>query len=155
MQDWHKCVHVTFFLQWSMLCISEVEKRKTLLITCNEFLVIIIILFPFFLSGRFFRNGLTDFLEIFRKDAVHQYLGKFFSFVENSLPVGKYGRFSFFKKCFCPAVFSQTVKNRVMKFWGMIDLPIGGCNRGLSMTAVTSGPDRKWYKKSRISNLIF
>jgi hypothetical protein len=65
--------------------------------------------FSFFLSGRFLRNGLTDFLEIFRKDAVHQFLGKFFSFVENSLPVGKYGRFSFFKKCFCPAVFSQTV----------------------------------------------
>jgi hypothetical protein len=86
--------------------------------------------FLFFLSGRFLRNGLTDFLEIFWKDAVHQYLGKNFSIVENSLPVGKYGRFSFFKKSFCPAIFSQTVKDRVMKFSGMIDLPIGGALRG-------------------------
>jgi hypothetical protein len=33
------------------LWISEVEKRKTLLITCNEILVIIIILFPFFVRA--------------------------------------------------------------------------------------------------------
>ena len=83
--------------------------------------------FSFFSSGRFLRDGWTDFLEIFRNDALHQYLGKFFQFVKNSLPVGKYGRFSVFKKSFCPDVFSETVKDRVTKFSGMVDLSIGVC----------------------------
>jgi hypothetical protein len=85
------------------------------------------ILFPFFFSGRFFRDGRTGFLEIFRKDALPQYLGKFFRFLNNSLPVGKYGRFLFLKKSFCPTVFSDTVKDRVTNFPGMVDLLIGVC----------------------------
>ena len=68
-------------------------------------------------------------------------------FFENSLPVGKYGRFSLFKKSFCPAVFSKTVKDRVMKFSGMIDLSIVVCDWTLSMSAVTSGRHRKWKKE--------
>jgi hypothetical protein len=95
------------------------------------------------LSGRFLRDGWTDFLEIFRNDAVHQYLGKFFQFIKNSLPVGKYGGFSVFKKSFCPQVFSETLKDTVMKFSGMVDLLIAVCTLGLWMSSVTSGPDWK------------
>ena len=91
-------------------------RTEDLLVACNENI-----------SGRFLRDGWTDFLEIFRNDALHQYLGKFFQFVKNSLPVGKYGRFSVFKKSFCPDVFSETVKDRVTKFSGMVDLSIGVC----------------------------
>ena len=105
--------------------------------------------FPLFFVHRFLRNGWTDLLETFRKDALYQYLGRFFSFVENSLPVGKYGRFSVFKKSFCPAVFSKTVKDRVVKFSGMTDLSIGVADRGLSISAVTSCRHRKWKKKSK------
>ena len=99
--------------------------------------------FPLFFVHRFLRNGWTDLLETFRKDALYRYLGMFFSFVENSLPVGKYGRFSVFKKSFCPAVFSKTVKDRVVKFSGMTDLSIGVADRGLSISAVTSCRHRK------------
>jgi hypothetical protein len=38
------------------------------------------------------------------------------------------------------------VKDRVMKVSGMIDLSIGVADRGLSILAVTSDPDRKWKK---------
>jgi hypothetical protein len=79
------------------------------------------------LSGRFLRDGWKDFLEIFRNDALHQYLGKFFEFVKNSLPVSKYGRFPVFKKSFYPDVFSETVKDRGTKFSGMVDLSNGVC----------------------------
>ena len=111
-------------------------------------LLLLLLFFSTFLSGRFLRDGWTDFLEIFRKDALHLYLGKFFEFVKNSLPVGKYGRFSLFKKSFCPAVFSKTVKDRVMKFSGMIDLSIAVCDWGLSISTITSGRHRKWKMKS-------
>ena len=105
--------------------------------------------FPLFLSGRFLRDGWTDFLEIFRKDALNQYLGKFFSFVKNSLPVGKYGRFSVFKKSFCPNVFSETVKDRVMKFSGIKDLSIWVCKFGWqrrSSLPIVTGSDLKNQK---------
>ena len=61
------CAHYIFP---SMKYILDTGSRETedLLITRNEFLVII--LFPFFLSGRFLRDGLTDFLETFREDVV-------------------------------------------------------------------------------------
>jgi hypothetical protein len=39
------------------------------------------------------------------------------------------------------------VKDRVMKFSGMIDLSIGVCDWGLSMSTVTSGRHRKWKKE--------
>ena len=90
-------------------------------------LLLLLLFFSTFLSGRFLRDGWTDFLEIFRKDALHLYLGRFFEFVKNSLPVGKYGRFSVFKKSFCPDVFSETVKERVTKFSRMVDLSIWVC----------------------------
>ena len=102
--------------------------------------------FPLFLSGRFLRDGWTDFLEIFRKDSLHQYLEKLFSFVKNSLPVGKYGRFSVFKKSFCPSVFSETVKDRVMKFSGIKDLSIWVCKFGwqrLPSLPVVTGSEKR------------
>jgi hypothetical protein len=46
-----------------------------------------------------------------------------------------------FKSCFY--IFSKTVKDRAMEFSGMTDLLIGVCNRGLSMSTVTSGRHRK------------
>ena len=95
------------------------------------------------MSGRFLRDGWTDFFETFRKDAVKQEINSAFLFFENSLPVGKYGRFSVFKKSFCPSVFSKTVKDKVMKFSGMIDLSNAVCDRGLRMSTVTSGRHRK------------
>ena len=104
---------------------------------------------------RFLRNGSIDFDEIFRGDVLSYELNSVFLFFEISLPVGKYGRFSVFKKSFCPAVFSKTVKDRVMKFSGMIDLSIAVCDWGLSISTVTSGRHRKWKKKSEFSKLFF
>jgi hypothetical protein len=52
-----------------------------------------------------------------------------------------------FKNSF--SIFSETVKDRVMKFSGMIDLSIGVCNWGINMSAVTSGRHRKWKKKPK------
>jgi hypothetical protein len=50
---------------------------------------------------------------------------------------------------------SKTVKDRVMEFSGMIDLSNGVADRGLNISAVTSGRHRKWKKKSKFSKLIF
>jgi hypothetical protein len=52
-----------------------------------------------------------------------------------------------FKYCF--SIFSKTVKDRVMKFSGMIDLLIRVCSCGLSMPAVTSGRHQKGKNKSK------
>jgi hypothetical protein len=40
------------------------------------------------------------------------------------------------------------VKDRIMKFSGMIDLSIGVADRGLTISAITSGHHLKWKKKS-------
>ena len=56
------------------------------------------------------------------------------------LPVMRYGVHKF-KNCF--SIFSGTVKDRVKKFSGMTDLSIGVADRGLSISAVTSGGHRK------------
>ena len=53
-----------------MLWISEGEKRKTLLITCNEILVIIIILSARFLSANVLRNYWKDQYETFQDDSL-------------------------------------------------------------------------------------
>ena len=95
--------------------------------SCNRTVYYYYYYYYYYFPSVFSEMVLVDFLEIFRNDALHQYLGKFFQFVKNSLPVGKYGRFSVFKKSFCPDVFSETVKDRVTKFSGMVDLSIGVC----------------------------
>jgi hypothetical protein len=51
-------------------------------------------------------------------------------------------------------MFLKTVKDWDMKFSGIVDLSIVVCYRGRSISAVTSGRDRKWKKKSKISKLI-
>jgi hypothetical protein len=58
-----------------------------------------------------------------------------------------------FKNCF--SIFSNMVKDRVMKFSGMINISIRVCKDELLMSAVTSGRHRKWKKKSKCSKLIF
>ena len=91
----------------------------------NKRLVIIIIIlsfFPLILFRRFLRDALMDFLEIFRDDGEWKYPQTFFSFFQNSLPVVKYGRFTFFKKSSCPPFFSETVRDREMKLIPKIDL---------------------------------
>jgi hypothetical protein len=50
-----------------------------------------------------------------------------------------------FKNCF--SIFSETMKDRVMKFSVMIDLSIRVADRGLSILAITSGRHWKWKKK--------
>ena len=52
--------------------------------------------FPHFLSGRFLRDDLMDLLEIFRVDVKVNEVDRFLLSSKNSLPVGKYGRFSIF-----------------------------------------------------------
>ena len=47
------------------------------------------------------------------------------------------------------------VKDRVMKVSGMIDLSIGVADRGLSILAVTSDPDRKWKKNRNFQSQSF
>jgi hypothetical protein len=72
--------------------------------------------------------------------------------LKKSLPVMRYGA-EIFKNC--SSIFSETVKDKVMKFSGMIDLLIGICNWGLSMSTVTTGRHRKWKNKSKFSKIIF
>jgi hypothetical protein len=43
-------------------------------------------------------------------------------FIQSSVPVGKYGRFSVSQKKFFPAFFLETVKDNFMKYSGMLDL---------------------------------
>ena len=62
-----------------------------------------------------------DFLEIFRYDGERKYPQMFFLFFQNSLPVVKYGRFTFFKKSSCPPFFSDMAKDREMKLTPKID----------------------------------
>ena len=57
------------------------------------------------------------------------------------------------KNCF--SIFSETVKDRDTIFSGMIDLSIGVCVTGMSMSAVTSGRHRKWKNKWKILNFLF
>jgi hypothetical protein len=53
------------------------------------------------------------------------------------------------------SIFSETVKDRVMPFSVMIDISIGVADRGLSISAITSGRHRKGKKKIKFSKLIF
>jgi hypothetical protein len=71
--------------------------------------------------------------------------------LKKSLPVMRYGAKKF--KNFI-SISSKMVKDRVMKVSGIIDLSIGVADRGLSILAVTSNPDRKWKKKSKFSKPI-
>ena len=58
-----------------------------------------------------------------------------------------------FKNCF--SISWETVKDRVMKFLGMIDFSIGVADMGLHISAITFGCHRKWKKKSKFSKVIF
>ena len=119
LRDYVNTIYQKYFTRKFWVCVTE-----DLLITRNEFLVIIIILsfFSLFLFRRFLRDASMDFLEIFRYDGEWKYPQKFFLFFQNSLPVVKYGRFTFFKKPSCPPFSSETVKDREMKLTPKIDL---------------------------------
>ena len=56
-------------------------------------MIVLIIIFPLILSGRFLRDEWKDLLEIFREDVTVHDAERF---DKKSLPVGKYGRFSVF-----------------------------------------------------------
>ena len=72
--------------------------------------------------------------------------------LKKSLPLMRYGAKKFKNSI---SISSKMVKDRIMKVSGMIDLSIGVANRGLSILAVTSDPDRKWKKNSKFSKSIF
>ena len=72
--------------------------------------------------------------------------------LKKSLPVMRYGAKKF--KNFI-SISSKMVKDRVMKVSGMIDLSIGVADRGLSILAVTSDPDRKWKKNRNFQSQSF
>jgi hypothetical protein len=71
--------------------------------------------------------------------------------LKKSLPITRYG-VEKLKNCF--SLFSKTVKDRVMKFSGMIDISFWVCT-GLCVSTVTSGRHRKWKKKLKFLNSIF
>ena len=51
-----------------------------------------------------------DLFEIFRVDVIY-FENIYLVSLKKSRPVAKYGRFSSFKKRFCPWMFSETVKD--------------------------------------------
>ena len=97
----------------SFRCHREVKRTEDLLITRNEILVKVFrfdgrpysdctvssssYFFPIFCPGDF-----SEILEIFRVDVKVNEVDRFLLSSKNSLPVGKYGRFSFFKMRSCP-----------------------------------------------------
>ena len=62
--------------------------------------LVLLLIFSPCLSGRFLRDALKDLLEIFRAYVVnievYTYIVRGYAKRQNSLPVAKYGRFSFF-----------------------------------------------------------
>ena len=81
---------------------SILNRTEDLLVVRNEISSSYYYFFPHFLSGRFLRDDLMDLLEIFRVDVKVKEVDCFLLSSKYSLPVGKYGRFSFFKKRSCP-----------------------------------------------------
>ena len=81
-----------------------------------------IVLFLIIFSPIFCPGDFSEILEIFRVDVKVNEVDRFLLSSKKSLPVGKYGCFSFFKKRSCPCMFSKTVIDRDLKFSEGIDL---------------------------------
>lgn len=101
----------------------EKTNIKSQMISKGMFKKLIIILYffiTFFFKLKYLRHGTTDFYEMFIDNKEYQDLLHIF-LLKKSFPVGRYIRLSFFLGWFCPPLFSKTIKDRKLKFSGIID----------------------------------